>query len=481
MTPFQRGEYIMARVVLPFAKRSEEVVPLPPVCIRCGKPATRTLKMQFSGRVTKFLGIRIYSPGGGDEYVVVDTPLCDGHPFMGQFKWILLIGFVLLLPFFALGAITKPWIHHYVVAFPLIAIVIVGFAFAIYVLLTSIDGEGFDEKGVTATRVSPKFVQALKDHGWTDDEFMAEVRKNRKGRVKPKKPIWISPYFYVPVGFALAFGIFSPLGFLVASMEEYGTWPAGTWAKRKPGEPGGGPEQQGGPQDVPKQPEAFNPKSLDGLVGYWPLDDGQGNAAQDASGNGILAFLHGGQWVQGFKGQALRLNGKSDYLDLGPASNHLSFGDGQPFTVACWVNTTADSGVISAFRGKDKILPAVVLFVRDGKVRGRVRDDTAGQGGGALPEGGPINDGKWRHVALVRQPDGTVELYLDGIFQAKEKGKNSAGPITTQHHTVGSDRFVVEHPRRPGPAYFDGSIDEFCVFKRALSGDDIAVLTGGKK
>jgi hypothetical protein len=214
-------------------------------------------------------------------------------------------------------------------------------------------------------------------------------------------------------------------------------------------------------------------------MGYWPLDDGGGNSAQDESGNGILAILHGGEWVDGVKGKALRLDGKSDYLDLGPADNRLSFGAGAPFTVAGWVSTTAEDGVISSFRRRGKGFPVIDLLVKDGKVRGWVRDDISGMGG-ATPVGGSIKDGKWHHVALVRQADGTVELYLDGVFQAKEKGKNSGGPITTDLHTLGSDRFVVE-AKQTGPAYLAGSIDEFCVFNRALTAEDIAVLMGVKK
>jgi hypothetical protein len=463
----------MAKVVLPFAEY-KEVAQLPPVCISCGKPATRTIKMQFSGRVVRFLGIRFYSPGIEQEYVVVDTPLCDGHPFMGHAKWMMFAGFALLLPVFALGALTKPWIHHYLVAFPLIAMILAGAAFIAYVFITSIDGEGFDEKGVTATRVSREFVRALKEHRWTHDEFVAQMRKNRKGREKPNRPFWISPYFVVPVGMVLAFVIFTPIGFVVASLEPAGTWPAGMWASRQPG-----PNAQPPGQEPPQRPEPLNPKSLGGLVGYWPLDDGGGNAAQDASGNGMLAILHGGDWVDGVRGKALRLDGKSDYLDLGPADNRLSFGAGATFTVAGWVSTTADEGVISSFRRRGKGFPVVDLLVKDGKVRGWVRDDTSGTGG-AIPVGGSIKDGNWHHVALVRQADGTVELYLDGAFQAKEKGKNSGGPITTDLHTLGSDRFVVE-AKQTGPAYLAGSIDEFCVFNRALSAEDIGVLVGSKK
>jgi hypothetical protein len=472
----------MARVVLPFV-RHKEVAPLPPVCIRCGKPATRTLEMQFHGRVIRFLGIRIYAFRGMEDYVVVPTPLCDGHPFMGQATSMMVLGFLILLPFFGLGALTRSWFHHYLIVYPLIALIVAASVMVAYAFFTSIDGEGFDDKGVTVTRVCPEFIEGMKAHDWTDDEVVAGIRKNRKARVKPKRTVWTSPFFFVPLSVVFAFAIFTPIGCLVASREPPGgPWPAGLWAERQPvpGAPVQPAAQGQPPHDAPtKHREPFDPRSLPGLSGYWPLDEGRGTGTEDASGHGILVILHGGQWVPGVRGTALRLDGKGDYLDLGPAGNWLSFGDRAPFTVACWVNTTTDQGAISSFRRRGKGFPVVDLLIKNGRVRGWVRDDTSGQGG-AIVVGGLINDGAWHHVALIRRDDGMVELHVDGVLQAKDKGQSSGGPITTDLHTLGTDLFVVETGRK-GPPNFAGTIDEFCVFNRALAGQEIAILTGGKK
>jgi hypothetical protein len=231
--------------------------------------------------------------------------------------------------------------------------------------------------------------------------------------------------------------------------------------------------------EVKQQPEALNPRSLPGLIGYWALDDGQGGAAQDNSDHGILALLNGGKWVNGVRGKAVQFNGTSDYLDLGPADNRLNFAAGAPFTISCWVSTTADAGVISSFRRRGNPFPVVDLVIKDGKARGWVRDDTSNNGG-AIPVGSPINDGKWHHVALVRKTDGTIEIHVDAKMQASDRGKNSGGPITTDMHTVGVERFAVEKNQK-GPTYFSGLIDEYCVYDRALGPDELAVLAGATK
>jgi hypothetical protein len=71
-----------------------------------------------------------------------------------------------------------------------------------------------------------------------------------------------------------------------------------------------------GPQQVNKAAsEPFGPKSLPGLLAYWPLDEAQGQAANDASGNGSLGHIHGGEWLQGVKGSALRLVFRQSSID----------------------------------------------------------------------------------------------------------------------------------------------------------------------
>jgi hypothetical protein len=381
-------------------------------------------------------------------------------------------GFLLLLPFFGLGALLKPWVHHYLVAFPLIAMILVGTAFLFYVGMTSIGGEGYTKKGVTVTGVSRTFIAALEEREWTEDAFAAGLRKNRKARKRPKPPFWMSPWFFTPVTIVLSFAIFTPVGWLVARSEPDGPWPAGRRAA-----PAAGPSDAQ-PQPAKRQPEPLVPESLPGLIAYWPLDDNQGAAATDKSGNGFLALLHGGQWVAGVKGSALRLDGKNDYLDLGPDAR-LNFAPGAPFTLAGWVATEADQGVICSFRRRTAAFPVIDLIVKTGQVHGWVRDDASGFGG-ARVAGASIKDGKWHHVALLRHPDGTVELFLDAVSQARNKGEHSGGAIATDMRALGSERFVV-NSKRTGPTYFAGIIDEFCIYNRPLAAEEIAILAGTKK
>jgi hypothetical protein len=229
--------------------------------------------------------------------------------------------------------------------------------------------------------------------------------------------------------------------------------------------PGGGP----GPA------QAGSPAEGGGPAAYWPLDEAQGDSVNDKSGNGSLGRIHGGQWVQGVTGSAVRLDGKGSYVELGLAQQ-FNFGAAAPFTIAGWV-ATEPNGVICSFRALRSPFPVIEISVRQGHLAGWVRDDTSGFGGAKLT-GGAVNDGKWHHVALLRQADGTIELFLDGASQGTARGANSGGPITTDLRALGCDRVLMNQGKPAG--HLAGAFDELSVYSRPLAPAEISALAGRK-
>ncbi|MHC4325139.1 MAG: hypothetical protein ACYSUX_12820, partial [Planctomycetota bacterium] len=58
----------------------------------------------------------------------------------------------------------------------------------------------------------------------------------------------------------------------------------------------------------------------DGLVAYWPLDEGTGTTTADISGNGNNGtFVDAPAWVSGKFGGALDFDGIDDVVDCGLA------------------------------------------------------------------------------------------------------------------------------------------------------------------
>jgi hypothetical protein len=85
----------------------------------------------------------------------------------------------------------------------------------------------------------------------------------------------------------------------------------------------------------------------------------------------------------------------------------------------------------------------------------------------------PIAVGDWTHVALVLGPSG-VSLFVNGALQA------SSADVTLRPADLGSTTSAFigrsEFPKDP---YLDGEIDEYRIYSRALSDQEIAGLAGG--
>ena len=71
-----------------------------------------------------------------------------------------------------------------------------------------------------------------------------------------------------------------------------------------------------------------------GLVGYWPLNEGKGVVAHDRSGNGFHGRIHNGSWWVDEKGNAaLEFNGRNTYVEV-PHHEGLNFS--KEFTLMAW-------------------------------------------------------------------------------------------------------------------------------------------------
>ena len=69
------------------------------------------------------------------------------------------------------------------------------------------------------------------------------------------------------------------------------------------------------------------------LVAWWPLDEGAGTVAIDASGNGNDGTIEGGPaWVPGVLGLALDFTGTNSFV----AAPYIPF-DSRSFTQAMWI------------------------------------------------------------------------------------------------------------------------------------------------
>ncbi|HEV8700769.1 MAG TPA: LamG-like jellyroll fold domain-containing protein, partial [Candidatus Polarisedimenticolia bacterium] len=218
-------------------------------------------------------------------------------------------------------------------------------------------------------------------------------------------------------------------------------------------------------------PAAPPPPSDSEPVGAWPLSEGSGTLASDASGNSFNGALAGGPtWIAGRIGPGLSLDGADDYV----AIPHAPALDPYPITVAAWLRTTATGlhGVVNKYVPGS--LNGYQIFLNGGSLCAWYFRDAANyvwDGTSCTLATPGFNDGQWHHVALVVDAAG-ARLYVDGAQKAARAWTGTAGPSTTT-----AELALGRYPSIATP-YLPGAIDEVRVYNRALSASEIAGLMG---
>ncbi len=196
-----------------------------------------------------------------------------------------------------------------------------------------------------------------------------------------------------------------------------------------------------------------------GLFSDYHFDEGAGPTIFDSSENRNHRGVQVGPlWVTGKYGNALYFNSSS--VGLG---NFDISGQGTPFSVFMWINTT-QTGVA----GDDSIMFSkrtgtnTFSFDLEGT---SIR--VSNWGSNAVIGTGTVNNGAWHQVGFTW--NGTVvSIYIDGIVNAI-----GSVPLTTQSIANGNSLGAFDSgTTRP----YVGSIDELRTYSRALSPLEIANL-----
>ncbi|MFZ2149517.1 MAG: PA14 domain-containing protein, partial [Sedimentisphaerales bacterium] len=210
------------------------------------------------------------------------------------------------------------------------------------------------------------------------------------------------------------------------------------------------------------------------LVAYYPLDEGSGTIAADASGNGYDGEIQGTpNWVNSKSGF-----GKALYFDgQNPATGWVNCGTwdtsentGQ-LTIALWLRW--DGAVADVWQG--------IMGKRDEWAEGQVvwylevnmESQQVGIGRyGVYPDcGGRIlPEGEWAHVAAAF--DGTTMVfYING--EETGRGNFSLGEKTDATIEIGCDN-------QSGWNSFHGAIDEVRIYNNALTPEQIQTVMIGQ-
>ncbi|CAN7363335.1 alginate lyase family protein [Pseudoduganella sp. LjRoot289] len=201
---------------------------------------------------------------------------------------------------------------------------------------------------------------------------------------------------------------------------------------------------------------------------HLAFDAGSGATATDSTGLGHTGTLVGGaSWATGRKNSAVSLNGSAGYVSL-PSDLLIDVGD---FTIAAWVYWNAS-------RNRERIFDlgsgtGQYLFLTPCTNAGFARfaiTVNGGMGEQGINHTAPLPTGQWVHVAITLSGS-TGTMYINGAPVASNTGMFHA-PFrlqSTSQNWLGRSQYAIN-------PYFNGKIDEFRIYRGALSASAVLAL-----
>ena len=200
----------------------------------------------------------------------------------------------------------------------------------------------------------------------------------------------------------------------------------------------------------------------EGLVGYWSFDEGKGDIAADSSGNkNDGKLIRNPEWVEGKFGKALKFDsGQRQKVEIQNSDSFTKVTTA--VTMVAWVNPANTSGWLS-FGVKGDITYGMFISssanVRIHYSGGSTLDTAANT----------IKANEWTHV--IGTYDGkTVKIYLNGEVKA-EVNANAAIPANANTFVIGGTQESRD--------WFAGMIDEYKVYSRGVTADEVKKLMAG--
>jgi fibronectin-binding autotransporter adhesin len=199
-----------------------------------------------------------------------------------------------------------------------------------------------------------------------------------------------------------------------------------------------------------------------GVIASYALN-GDGN---DASGNAQTATGTGVTYGVGRDGTAAGaavFNGSSSFF----YRSSLSQAPGSQMTISAWIRTTADGMLMTIGRSPSNMDGQQAFLISGGYLKyWDYNNGSFGFNGAVSTQ--IVTSGAWRHVAFVKNGT-TGTYYVDGT---------AAGTITGPDVAHIATDFCVGKDYRDNNGFFSGSIDDFRLYARALSAQEIAFLAG---
>jgi len=208
------------------------------------------------------------------------------------------------------------------------------------------------------------------------------------------------------------------------------------------------------------------------LLGFWKLDEMQGERAMDSSGSGTSGSLTNGPLWQGEDGRidgALEFDGSDDHVNIDSVIDNINTTSG---AITCWIrfdpSFIGDSlthGIVEIGNTTANDYAIALRKIGDETIRLRYRS-------GAANYDATITDisdfANWHHIAAV-WTDTQVKIYLDGSHQdTQPRGSDISGALDfARLGRTAQGTFAT---------YFKGLLDDVRIYSTALDGTAVATL-----
>ncbi|HEV7930038.1 MAG TPA: LamG domain-containing protein, partial [Nitrosospira sp.] len=203
-----------------------------------------------------------------------------------------------------------------------------------------------------------------------------------------------------------------------------------------------------------------------GLIAWYR---GEGNGI-DTAGSNAATPQNGANTTLGQVGQGFDFDGVDDIVTA-PDSPALAFGTGS-FTIETWTRADSTNNYSALFTKRVEANPFDGFNFYRGP-DGILGSDIKSGGLVTVSSDAAMPLGQWVHLALViDRTSNTAKMYVNGALQASQPSLAAIGSLTsTEPLRMGR---VVNSVANPNPAQaFDGSLDEFSIYNRALSSTEI--------
>jgi hypothetical protein len=205
-----------------------------------------------------------------------------------------------------------------------------------------------------------------------------------------------------------------------------------------------------------------------GLVVHWALDESSGTAAADTSGTGNDGQFLGSpepvwQPASGIIGGALEF-ASSD--DVTVRSQSVPDVTGYPYTIAGWVNTTANSNDTAVVLSNGESADYSSLRVASTRAFLTVRKgDFFNIGSGA-----GFNNGQWHHLVGVATSSTQRDFYVDGTYIASDSREVAFLDPEPVKFSIGAlDRHNIVDE-------YAGLVDDAALWDEALAEPEVFAL-----